>query len=55
LRKPLQFARRTHPFDRRIEPQRHENRRFGGPSSGIPRARASSQGRTVLGGVRANV
>jgi hypothetical protein len=29
LRKPLQFPRRTDPFDRRIEPQRQQDRRVG--------------------------
>ena len=41
------------PFDRGIKPQRHENRRIGGRWSGVPRTRASNQGRPVLGGVRA--
>ena len=53
LRKPLQFARPNPPFDRGIKPQRHENRRIGGRWSGVPRTRASNQGRPVLGGVRA--
>ena len=30
LGEPFQFARRTHPFNRRIEPQRKQNRGIGG-------------------------
>ena len=39
LAKPLQFARRADPFDRRTEPQRHENRRIGGRPSRFAFAR----------------
>src|SRR4029077_2101483 len=39
LGKPLQFARRPYPFDRRIEPQRKQNRGIGGRPSRLPLAR----------------
>jgi hypothetical protein len=37
--KPLQFARRPYPFDRRIEPQRQHHRRIGGRPSRFALAR----------------
>jgi hypothetical protein len=39
LGKPLQFARRPHPFDRRIKPQRKQNRGIGGRPSRFALAR----------------
>ena len=39
LREPLQFTRRTHPFDRRIKPQRKQNRGIGGRPSRFALAR----------------
>ena len=39
LGKPLQFARRPYPFDRRIEPQRKQNREIGGRPARLPLAR----------------
>lgn len=39
LREPLQFARRPHPFNRRIKPQRKQNRRIGARPSRFALAR----------------
>jgi hypothetical protein len=39
LGKPLQFARRPHAFDRRVKPQRKQNRGIGRRPSLRPRAR----------------